>query len=462
MRDVVIVGAGPTGLMLAGELALAGVDVLLIERRLDQRLTGSRAGGLHARSLEVLDQRGIVGRFLAEGQVAQAVGFAFNRLDISDFPTRHNYVLGLWQKHIERILAGWVAELPVEVRRGDEVVGLAQDAEGVDVRLGDGEVVRARCLVGCDGGRSVVRKATGIEFAGWDAAMSSLLAEVEMTQVPPFGVHRTAVGLHSFGRVDYEIRDGVIVYAETGPVTVMVSEAKVGAEGEPGLADLRAALIAACGTDYGLQRAQWVSRFTDMSRQAVQYRQGRVLLAGDAAHVHGPHGGQGLNTGVQDAVNLGWKLAQVVKGVAGEGLLDSYHAERHPVAARVLRNTMRRWRFRDRTSGARLCARPWPIFWGWKRRGGGWRECSRGWISAMIWGRATHCWGGGCRTLILSRRAGCDGCTSCCTPRGGCWWGLARRSILRLGRGGWTWCRRGSAGYGSCRCWGWCLRRARC
>lgn len=340
MRDVVIVGAGPTGLMLAGELALAGVDVLLIERRLDQRLTGSRAGGLHARSLEVLDQRGIVGRFLAEGQVAQAVGFAFNRLDISDFPTRHNYVLGLWQKHIERILAGWVAELPVEVRRGDEVVGLAQDAEGVDVRLGDGEVVRARYLVGCDGGRSVVRKATGIEFAGWDAAMSSLLAEVEMTQVPPFGVHRTAVGLHSFGRVDYEIRDGVIVYAETGPVTVMVSEAKVGAEGEPGLADLRAALIAACGTDYGLQRAQWVSRFTDMSRQAVQYRQGRVLLAGDAAHVHGPHGGQGLNTGVQDAVNLGWKLAQVVKGVAGDGLLDSYHAERHPVAARVLRNTM--------------------------------------------------------------------------------------------------------------------------
>jgi 2-polyprenyl-6-methoxyphenol hydroxylase-like FAD-dependent oxidoreductase len=338
-RAVIIVGGGPTGLMLAGELALAEVDVAIVERRPSQNVAGSRAGGLHPRTLEILDQRGIVDRFLAEGQKVQVTGFAGVTLDISGFPTRHPYTLGLWQNHIERILAGWVAELAVPIHRGTDVTGLSQDGDGVDVTLADGRSMRAQYLVGCDGGRSVVRKAAGIDFPGSDATTSSLIAEVEMTEIPEFGVHRTPLGLHSFGRKDYTIEDGKIVYADHGPIGVMVTESVV-ATGEPTLAELRAALIAACGTDYGVRSPTWLSRFTDMARQAANYRQGRVLVAGDAAHIHPPDGGQGLQTGVQDAVNLGWKLAQVVKGIAPESLLDSYHAERHPVAARVLRNTM--------------------------------------------------------------------------------------------------------------------------
>jgi 3-(3-hydroxy-phenyl)propionate hydroxylase len=337
---VVIAGGGPTGLMLAGELALTGIDVAIVERRASQELLGSRAGGLSSRTLEILDQRGIVDRFLAEGQIAQVAGFAATRLDISDFPTRHNYGLALRQKHIERILAGWVGELAVPIYRSRELTSLAQDDTGVTLELADGGSLRASYLVGCDGGRSVVRKAAAIEFRGWDATTSSILAEVEMAEEPPLGIHRTALGIHAFGREEYEIRDGKIVYAKEGPIGVMVTEKSVGAMTEPTLDDLREALVAACGTDYGIHNLTWISRFTDMSRQAVAYRKGRVLLAGDAAHVHSPVGGQGLNTGVQDAVNLGWKLAQVVKGTSSESLLDSYHLERYPVAARVLRTTM--------------------------------------------------------------------------------------------------------------------------
>src|SRR6266511_2339616 len=247
---VVVAGGGPTGLMLAGELALAGVDVAIVERRASQDLIGSRAGGLHSRTIEVLDQRGIADRFLSQGQVAQVAGFAWIRLDISDFPTRHNYGLGLWQNHIERILAGWVGELAVPIYRGREVTGFAQDDTGVDVELSDGQSLRADYLVGCDGGRSLVRKIAGIEFPGWDPTTSSLIAVVETAEEPEWGIRRDALG------------------------------------------------------------------------------------------VHAPDGGQGLNTGVQDAVNLGWKLAQVVNRTSPESLLDTYHAERHPVAARVLRNTM--------------------------------------------------------------------------------------------------------------------------
>ncbi|MCQ6270635.1 FAD-dependent monooxygenase [Pseudarthrobacter sp. R1] len=337
---VVIVGGGPTGLMLAGELALAGVDVALVERRATQDLAGARAGGLHARTIEVLDQRGIAGRFLSEGQVAQVAGFGGTRLDISDFPTRHPYGLGLWQNHIERLLAGWVAELGVTFYRGQEVTGLAQDVDGVDLYLKDGRKLRAGYVAGCDGGRSLVRKAAGIDFPGWDPTTSALIGEVEMTGEPEFGIHQNAFGIHSFGRREYEIRDGQVVYADSGPVGVMVTEEHVGPASEPTLGDLSAALIAVCGTDYGAHSPTWISRFTDMTRQAAAYRAGRILLAGDAAHVHAPDGGQGLNIGVQDAVNLGWKLGQVVKGAAPETLLDTYHAERHPVAARVLRNTM--------------------------------------------------------------------------------------------------------------------------
>jgi 2-polyprenyl-6-methoxyphenol hydroxylase-like FAD-dependent oxidoreductase len=337
---VVVAGGGPTGLMLAGELALAGVDVAIVERRASQDLPGSRAGGLHSRTIEVFDQRGIADRFLSEGQVVQVAGFAGTQFDISDFPTRHPYGLGLWQKHIERILAGWVGELPVTIYRGREVMGFAQDDNGVDVQLSDAESLRAQYLVGCDGGRSLIRKAAGIEFPGWEPTTSSLLAEVEMTEEPETGIRHTPSGMHAIGKVEYEIKGGEVVYKRGGTVGVMLTESQVGNTNEPTLRDLSEGLIAVYGTDYGIHSPTWITRFTDMTRQAAAYRDRRVLLAGDAAHVHSPVGGQGLQTGVQDAVNLGWKLAQVVNRTSPESLLDTYHAERHPVAARVLRNTM--------------------------------------------------------------------------------------------------------------------------
>src|SRR5688500_3482868 len=336
---VVIAGGGPTGMMLAGELALAGVDVIIVERRATQNLPGSRAGGLHSRTIEILDQRGIADRFLSEGQVAQVAGFATVRLDISDFPTRHPYGLGLWQNHIERILAGWIHELGIPIHYGIEVTGFAQDDTGVDVTTSDGRSLRAQYLVGCDGGRSLVRKAAGIEFPGWDPTTSALIAEVEMAEEPELGMRRTPTGIHGLSKVEYEIKDGEVIYGNGGTVRVMVTESRVGTS-EPTLRDLSDGLMAVYGTDYGIHSPTWISRFTDTTRQAASYRKGRVLLAGDAAHVHSPVGGQGLNTGVQDAVNLGWKLAQVVKRISPETLLDSYHAERHPVAARMLRGTM--------------------------------------------------------------------------------------------------------------------------
>jgi 2-polyprenyl-6-methoxyphenol hydroxylase-like FAD-dependent oxidoreductase len=325
---VVVAGGGPTGLMLAGELALAGVDVAIVERRASQDLVGSRAGGLHARTIEVLDQRGIADRFLAQGQVGQIAGFAWVPLDMSDVPTRHPYGLALWQEHIERVLAGWVGELGVPISRGREVTGFVQDDTGVTVEVSNGPSLRAEYLVGCDGGRSLVRKAAGIEFVGWDPTISHLIAEVEVGQEPAWGMRHDEQGIHGFSRL------------ADGPVRVMVTERHVGSTGEPTLRDLREALVAYYGTDYGVHAPSSISRFTDMTRQAASYRDRRVLLAGDAAHVHYPTGGQGLQTGVQDAVNLGWKLAQAVTGVSPDGLLDTYQAERHPVAARVLRNTM--------------------------------------------------------------------------------------------------------------------------
>jgi 3-(3-hydroxy-phenyl)propionate hydroxylase len=327
---VVIAGGGPTGLTLAGELALAGVDVAIVERRASHDLVGVRAGGLHARTIEVFDQRGIADRFLSQGQLYPVVHFHIP-LDISDFPTRHNYVLGLWQNHIERILAGWVGELAEPIYRGHDVTGFTQDDTGVDVELSDGNSLRADYLVGCDGGRSLIRKAAGIEFPGWDPTMSWLIAEAEMSEEPEWGFRNDDVGTHAIGKLE----DG-------GPVRarVVLTEPQVGPANEPTLRDVSQSLIAVYGTDYGIHSPIWISRFTDMTRQAAAYRDRRVLLAGDAAHVHPPVGGQGLNIGVQDAVNPGWKLAQVINQTSPESLLDTYHAERHPVAARVLRNTM--------------------------------------------------------------------------------------------------------------------------
>jgi 3-(3-hydroxy-phenyl)propionate hydroxylase len=328
-HQVVIAGGGPTGLMLAAELTLAGIDVLVVERRADQQLDGRRAGGLHSRTLEVLDQRGVADRFVMKGRTHPFVGYAGTSLDISDFPTRHNYVLALWQKDIEVILAGWVGELGVSILREHEVVGFTQDRAGVDVDVSGKTTLRAGYLVGCDGGRSVIRRAAGINFAGFDASRSYLIAEVEMDEEPEIGMRPEGGGI---GPVDRE-RGG-------SPYGVVLLEAEVEHASDPTLQDLREALVAAYGTDYGAHSPTRLSRFTDMTRQAASYRAGRVLLAGDAAHVHSPVGGQGLNVGVQDAVNLGWKLAQVVRGTSPESLLDTYQAERHPVGARVLRNTM--------------------------------------------------------------------------------------------------------------------------
>jgi 2-polyprenyl-6-methoxyphenol hydroxylase-like FAD-dependent oxidoreductase len=337
---VVIAGGGPAGMMLAAELALAKVDVAVVERRPDHVLVGSRAGGFHSRTIEVLDQRGVADRFLAEGQVAQAAMLATTVLDMSDFPTRHPYSLGIWQNQIERIMAAWIAELPVRIYYGCEVTGFAQDDTGVDVERSDGESLRAQYLVGCDGGRSVIRKAAGIEFPGWDPTRSNLIAEVEMVEEPELGVRRDDTGIHGIGRLEYEVRDGEVVYMDGGPVRVVVTEQQLGSGSEPTLRDLSEALISVYGTDFGVHSPTWISRFTDMTRQAAAYRAGRVLLAGDSAHVHYPAGGQGLSLGVQDAVNLGWKLAQVVNGTSPESLLDTYQDERHPVAARALQHTM--------------------------------------------------------------------------------------------------------------------------
>jgi 2-polyprenyl-6-methoxyphenol hydroxylase-like FAD-dependent oxidoreductase len=326
---VVIAGGGPTGLMLAGELALAGIHVVIVERRASQDLDGPRALGLHSRTIEVLDQRGIADRFVAAGQAVQVQSFSGIPLDISDFPTRHNYGLALPQNHFEPILAAWVDELGVRITRGREVTGFTQDGRGVDVELSDGQSLRADFLVGCDGGRSLIRKAAGIEFPGWDPSISSLIAEAEMSDEPEWGIRRDDKGQHALGKLEGGKR-----------VRVLVSERHGGQTGEPTLRDLSRGLISVWGTDFGVHSPTWISRFTDMTRQAASYRKARVLLAGDAARVHYPVGGQGLNTGVQDAVNLGWKLAQVVKATSSESLLDTYHAERHPVAARVLQNTM--------------------------------------------------------------------------------------------------------------------------
>jgi 2-polyprenyl-6-methoxyphenol hydroxylase-like FAD-dependent oxidoreductase len=326
---VVIAGGGPTGMMLGAELALARVDVAVVERRATPELAGSRAGGLHARSIEVLDQRGVAERFLSQGKTVPAASFAASQLDLADFPTRHNYVVALWQSHIERILAAWVDELAVPILRGVEVTGFAQDDGGVDVELSDGRSLRALYLVGCDGGRSLVRKRAGIDFPGWEASTSCLIAEVEMTTEPELGIRRDEKGIHGMGRLEDGKR-----------VRLVLTERQLVQGDAPTLDELRAALVAVYGTDYGVHAVTWLSRFTDATRQAASYRERRVLLAGDAAHVHSPAGGQGLNIGLQDAVNLGWKLAEVVRGTSPDALLDTYHAERHPLTARLLRMTM--------------------------------------------------------------------------------------------------------------------------
>jgi 3-(3-hydroxy-phenyl)propionate hydroxylase len=327
-HEVIIVGGGPTGLMLAAELALADVDVAIVERRPTQDRVGGRAGGLHARSLELLDQRGIVDRFLAVGRTWPRVSF-HAPLDIGDLPTRHNYLLALSQERTERLLAAWVEALDVTVYRDREVAGAACDACGLDIVTTQGEPLRAGWLVGCDGGRSAVRKLAGIAFPGWEVSTSWLMAEVRMREKPALGFREDASGRHAMSLLD----DG-----ET--VGVVIAGRDPRARGEPTLQELAGALKDVYGTDFGVHAPSWISRFNDAARQAETYRKDRILLAGDAAHIHPPLGGQGLNLGMHDAVNLGWKLALVAQGIAADTLLDTYQSERHPAAARVLRNTI--------------------------------------------------------------------------------------------------------------------------
>ncbi|MGV9595138.1 rifampin monooxygenase [Streptosporangium sandarakinum] len=336
MIDVIVAGGGPTGLMLAAELRLYGMRVLVLEKEVEPP-RHVRALGLHVRSIEVMDQRGLLERFLAHGKQYNIGGYFAgivkpwpDRLD-----TAHSYILGIPQTVTERLLAEHAVEVGVEIRRGCELVGLSQDEDGVTAELADGTRLRSRYLAGCDGGRSTVRKLLGVGFPGEPTKVDTLLGEMELTEDP----ETVAAIVAEVRKTQLRFGAGRLGDGEVYRVIVPAEKVAEDRTVPPTLEEFKRQLRAFAGTDFGAHSPRWLSRFGDATRLAERYRVGRVLLAGDAAHVHPPMGGQGLNLGIQDAFNLGWKLAAQVNGWAPEGLLDSYHTERHPVAADVLENT---------------------------------------------------------------------------------------------------------------------------
>ena len=327
---VIVAGAGPTGLLLATELRRGGVDVVLLDRRADRGVDGSRAAGMQPRTVELLDQRGVVDRFLAAGEPSGLTNFGGIRVDYARLPSRFPAINNL-QAKTEQLLEEVAAELGVPVRWNSEVTGLRQDGRGVEVTVEgpDGtETVSGSFLVGCDGGRSIVRKRLGVGFPGIDASMVNLLGDVELTDPPrrPVRLERHEAGLIT------------VLQFEPGWYRVVTTERerKAGAQDPVTIEELRASAERIAGTDFGMHSARWLSYFTDATRQAERYRVGRVLLAGDAAHIHPPTSGQGMSMGMQDAFNLGWKLAAVVRGEAPDALLDTYHDERHAADAEIL------------------------------------------------------------------------------------------------------------------------------